>query len=196
MEYLSGGELWELCHSYGLPSRAEIKYYLYKILLAVQECHNKGIVHRDLKPENIMLDEGRVDLKLIDFATSWDLQNPEKKGSGNGSTGRRVYYHFVGTPQYMPAELFRNQGSFTATDVYAIGCIAYQLMCGFPPFIGPGEYQIFKEAEKCDLKFYSFMNELEVDFLSRTIVHDRDKRASIEDLLNHPYFQDDLAWYA
>lgn len=72
-----------------------------------------------------MLNEGRVDLKLIDFATSWDFQNTDKKGSGNGSTGRRVYYHFVGTPQYMPVESFRNQGSFTSTDVYAIGCIAY-----------------------------------------------------------------------
>lgn len=190
MEYLAGGELWEISHCFGLPSRFEIKYFLYKILLAVEECHQRGIIHRDLKPENIMLTEHKTDLKLIDFATSWDFQNPSMKGSGNGSTGRRVYYHFVGTPQYMPVELFRNKGSYTATDVYAIGCIAYLLMCGFPPFLGPGEYNIFKEADQCKLKFYDFISEQERDFLSKMIVHDYMKRATIENLKAHLYFDD------
>lgn len=195
MEYLAGGELWEMVHCFGLPSRFEIKYFLYKILLGVEECHQRGIIHRDLKPENIMLTEDKTDLKLIDFATSWDFQNPSMKGSGNGSTGRRIYYHFVGTPQYMPVELFRNKGSYTATDVYAIGCIAYQLMCGFTPFLGPGEYNIFKEADQCKLKFYEFMNEQERDFLSKTIVHDYTQRASIESLKAHPYFDDHRELY-
>ena len=59
--------------------------------------HENGIVHRDLKPENILLTNTKS-LKLIDFGTARDLQNPQIKGSGNGRPGRMVYEHFVGTP--------------------------------------------------------------------------------------------------
>jgi serine/threonine protein kinase len=60
-------------------------------------------VHRDLKPENIMLDNtGR--LKLIDFGTSRDMLNPEIKGSGNGRKDKKVFEHYVGTPNFMSPE--------------------------------------------------------------------------------------------
>jgi serine/threonine protein kinase len=191
MEFLKGGELFELCAGFGLPSRFELKYFLYKILLALEEIHQRGIVHRDLKPENILLTDTKTDLKLIDFATSWDLQNPAMKGSGNGSTGRRVYYHFVGTPQYMPPELVRNRGSFEATDVYALGCI-----CGFTPFLGPGEYAIFKLSTQPDkMKFYGFFTDEEKDLI-RSMCHiDHEKRITVQQLKTHPYFQDHLALY-
>lgn len=93
-----------------LQSAAERLYYFKKILEAVKEIHQKGIVHRDLKPENIVLTENKKEIKLIDFGTCWDIENPEMKGAGNGSTGRRVYDHFVGTPEYMPVEGIRNKG--------------------------------------------------------------------------------------
>lgn len=195
MEYLPGGELWSLVHPFGLPSRAEAKYYFCKIVLAVQEIHARGIVHRDLKPENIMLNAALTDLKLVDFATAWDLLNPEMKGAGNGSTGRRVYYHFVGTPQYMPVEAIRNQGSFAATDVYALGCILYQLLAGFPPHTGPGEYQIFQKTDKGQVDFYDFFSADERALIAWMTQKVHTDRPTVEQVLAHEYFRDDLQFY-
>lgn len=196
MEFLKGGELFDLCAGFGLPSRVETKYFLYKIVLALEEIHQRGIIHRDLKPENIMLVESKTDIKLVDFATSWDFLNPAMKGSGNGSTGRRVYYHFVGTPQYMPPELIRNKGSYEATDVYALGCILYQFVCGFTPFLGPGEYAIFKLSTQPDrFKFYGFFTEEEKELVRRMCHVDHEKRITIQELKCHPYFQDNLPLY-
>ena len=195
MEYLPGGELWEMIHPFGFLSRAEIKYYFYKLVLAVEEIHGRGIIHRDLKPENIMLNATKTDLKLVDFATSWDFQNPEMKGSGNGSTGRRIYYHFVGTPQYMPSEFIRNKGSFVQSDVYSLGCILYQLICGFPPHIGPGEYQIFQKTEEGKIEFYDFFTEEEKDLIRSMTKKNYEERLSIEAIKDHAYFKDDLPFY-
>ena len=91
-------------------SKVERIYYSWQIIEALEEIQEKGIVHRDLKPENIMLTEDQKEIKLIDFGTCWDTKNPEMKGAGNGSTGRKVYDHFVGTPHYMPEEAIRNKG--------------------------------------------------------------------------------------
>lgn len=71
---------------------------------AVKSIQEQGIVHRDLKPENIMLTKDKKAVKLIDFGTAWDTLNPEMKGAGNGSTGRKIFDHFVGTPQFMAKE--------------------------------------------------------------------------------------------
>jgi serine/threonine protein kinase len=195
MENLTGGELWELMHGFGYFSRTEVKYWTYKIILALEEIHARGIVHRDLKPENIMLTENKTDIKLIDFATAWDFQNPDMKGSGNGSTGRRVYYHFVGTPQYMPVELIRNKGSFPATDIFALGCILYQLICGFPPRIGPGEYAIFKETNEGKNKYYPFFTEEEKELIDHMTKLNHEERINLADLKAHKYFQDNLQLY-
>lgn len=189
MEYMAGGELWSLIYCWGAPSKFELKYYLYKLVLAVEEIHGLGIVHRDLKPENIMLTEDKLDLKLIDLATSWDVWNPEMKGAGNGSTKRRICYHFIGTPQYMPPESFHNRGSYYQTDIYALGMIFYQLVCGFPPYLG-GEWTIFQAAEKAKLNFYEFFSEDEKDLILKMTKSDHRERISISDIKAHKYFQD------
>lgn len=189
MEYMAGGELWSLIHCWGVPSKFELKYYFYKLLLAVEEIHTLGIVHRDLKPENIMLTEDKLDLKLIDLATSWDILNPEMKGAGNGSTKRRVCYHFIGTPQYMPPESFHNRGSYYQTDIYALGMILYQLICGFPPYLG-GEWTIFQAAEKGKLSFYEFFSEDEKDLILKMTTSDYRERIPISEIKSHKYFQD------
>lgn len=196
MEYMKGGELFDLCSVFGLWSRAEIKYYLYKLILALEEIHEKGIIHRDLKPENVMMNEAKTDLKLVDFATSWDFQNPDMKGSGNGSTGRKIYYHFVGTPQYMPVEFIRNKGSFPASDIYSLGCMFYQFICGFTPFIGPGEWVIFKEStQEGKIKFYNFFTDEEKELIVRMTKLDHGERITIQELKSHPYFKDNLEFY-
>lgn len=190
MEWMEGGELWKKLRVFGLPSRAEIKYYFYKILLAVKEIHSKGIIHRDLKPENIMLNKEGTDLKLIDFATAWDHFDPSKKGSGNSSTGRRIFYHYIGTPQYMSIENVRNRGSYFASDIYSMGCILYQMIAGYTPYLGPGEYTIFQKTDKGLISFYDFFSEQEKELITGMTKREHTERLTLEQVLEHPYFQD------
>jgi len=83
-------------------------------------------------------------IKLIDFGTARDLHNLHIRGAGNGRPGKKVYEHFVGTPQYMPEEMIRNRDSNFKSDVWSFGVVLYQMICGDWPFKGGSEYLIFK----------------------------------------------------
>ena len=102
-------------------------------------------MHRDLKTENIMVDSDKR-IKLVDFGTSRDMFNPHIKGSGNGAKGKRVYEHFVGTPNFMAPEKIHNKDSNFLSDIFALGVIAYQLVIGYPAFVGKSEYLIFTDV--------------------------------------------------
>ncbi|CAK9069191.1 unnamed protein product [Durusdinium trenchii] len=81
LEECLGGELWEVIKTVGCPV-GRARHYLAQVVNAVSYLRQANIVHRDLKAENIMLTELGV-VKLIDFGTAKDLENPHIKGSGN-----------------------------------------------------------------------------------------------------------------
>ena len=118
MEYVDGFELGRLGPSLEFAQRARI---MKEVCEAVQHAHRLGVQHRDLKPSNIMLDP-ELRPKILDFGLS----------SGNPTQG-----HFLGTPQYMAPEQLDDAQSIDArTDVYALGAILYELLCGLPPVDG------------------------------------------------------------
>ncbi|MDC0718443.1 protein kinase [Nannocystis sp. bb15-2] len=88
--------------------------------------HKAGIVHRDIKPENIILitHDGRRDMaKIVDFGVSAMLT--ADRGAGP----------IAGTPAYMPPEQINNTDFDGRLDMYAIGCVMYELLVGHPPFV-------------------------------------------------------------
>jgi serine/threonine protein kinase len=87
-------------------------------------------------------------VKFIDFGTARDFENPHITGSGNGMKGKRVYEHFVGTPQFMAPECIRNKDSTKKSDVYSLGCLFYQLICGRTPYVGKTDYLVFTAVRK------------------------------------------------
>lgn len=80
---------------------------------------------------------------MIDFGTAKDIKN-NIKSFGNGSTGRKFYENYIGTPNYMPPECINNKFSDKRSDIYSLGGLLYNMITGFPPFIGGSEYLIFK----------------------------------------------------
>ena len=118
MEFVEGFELGRLAPSLEFRQRARI---MREVCDAVAHAHTLGIQHRDLKPSNIMLD-GALAPKILDFGLS----------DSNAWRG-----HLRGTPSYIsPEQLDPAQPIDARTDVYALGVIFYELLCGATPYSG------------------------------------------------------------
>ena len=134
MEFLEGGELFEAITSIGSFTEASACKVMKQILSAVYYLHSNRIVHRDLKPENIMLTQkpknGNYQIKLIDFGTA-KIFKPGKKMN-----------KFIGTSYYIAPEVLKERYD-EKCDVWSCGVILFILLCGYPPFNGNTNVDIF-----------------------------------------------------
>ena len=189
LEECLGGELWELIKTVGCPvSRA--RHYLAQVINAVSYLRQARIVHRDLKAENIMLTEVGL-VKLIDFGTAKDLENPHIKGAGNASR-HKVFEDYVGTPQFMPKEVIENKSSDHRSDIWSLGCTIFQVLSGCPPFHEKSEYLIFQRVLALDLQFPPGIHADAHDLISKMVAEDADARlgaSNIDDVKDHAFFQ-------
>jgi serine/threonine protein kinase len=100
-----------------------------EVASALDYAHRRGVVHRDVKPENILLLDGQA--LVTDFGIAVDV-------SPNGGTRMTEAGISLGTPHYMAPEQATGEREVTPrTDVYALGCVMYEMLLGEPPFTGP-----------------------------------------------------------
>ena len=130
MDFLAGGELFLRLGREGLFLEKTAAFYLAEIILALDHLHTRGILHRDLKPENILLgSDGHVcltDFGLAkDFSVDGGFQNEDDE-----SRAKTV----CGTQEYMAPEMVARKGYGRAADFWSLGCIAYEMLTGEPPF--------------------------------------------------------------
>jgi cGMP-dependent protein kinase len=122
MELRTGGELHAAIRE--IPTvltRAQCQFYAGCLVIIIEELGNRKIVYRDLKPENVMLDNQGY-LKLIDFGIA-------KKLADGGKT-----YTVVGTPHYMAPEIMLGHGYGTEVDLWTLGVMIFEFVCGYLPF--------------------------------------------------------------
>jgi eukaryotic-like serine/threonine-protein kinase len=108
------------------------------IAAALVQAHAKQIIHRDLKPENVMVMEapgGGLRVKVLDFGIAKIAQDAELAA---GMGVRTKTGTVLGTPTYMSPEQCLGSKVGAPTDVYALGAMMYQLIAGYPPFVGTG----------------------------------------------------------
>jgi eukaryotic-like serine/threonine-protein kinase len=96
---------------------------------ALAAAHAGGVVHRDLKPANVVLIAGVKDwVKILDFGLAKSIGEPSSDLTMTGAV--------IGTPLYMSPEAIRSDAPDPRSDLYALGCILYEMLAGRPPFSG------------------------------------------------------------
>ncbi len=135
MPYIEGMTLRELLVRRGAPPYPEAIRLLREIALALSYAHARGVVHRDIKPENVLLNDGIA--MISDFGVAKALDDASDAAL---RTGRRVttVSTVLGTPDYMAPEQIGSAHIVDhRADLYAFGCVAYEVLTGAPPFTRP-----------------------------------------------------------
>eukprot|EP00198_Chlamydomonas_reinhardtii_P012041 XP_001701378.1 3-phosphoinoside dependent protein kinase [Chlamydomonas reinhardtii] len=140
MEYCAGGELYEQINKRGRLPLEAVRFYAAEVVLILEYLRKAQVVHRDLKPENLLL-SGDGHLKLIDFgsARAFFLPAAEKP------PGKQRATSFVGTAEYVSPEVLLNAPLSYPADLWALGCMIYQMIVGRPPFKAASEYLTFQK---------------------------------------------------
>jgi serine/threonine-protein kinase len=130
MEWLEGKSLGARLHE-GPLSWTDACEIIPHIPRALESAHAKNIIHRDLKPENVYLqqiDDDKPLVKLLDFGLAKSTNKEE------GLVAKTRTGQLLGTPLYMSPEQCKSKGVDHRTDIYALGCMGYQMLLGTTPF--------------------------------------------------------------
>ncbi len=131
MEYVDGRSLRAELKQRGVLAIAEALSLMQQVCDGVEAAHKSGVIHRDLKPENILL-EGipeKTSAKVADFGIAKLVESPDA-----GAESLTIAGAVLGTPHYMSPEQCRGEELDVRSDVYALGCVLYELLSGRPPF--------------------------------------------------------------
>lgn len=201
LSYAKNGELLHYINKVGSFELNVAKFYAAELLLALEKMHAKGIIHRDLKPENILLDEN-MHLQIADFGTVKVLE-PEKIRSpspaiteNQDESVRSRKVSFVGTAQYVSPDILQNRVDTRASDLWALGCIIYQMISGLPPFRASNEFLTYQKILKMDYEFPEGFPAEAKDLVEKLLVLDHTKRLGFSDkgdtyesIRQHPFFE-------
>ncbi|MHB8929609.1 MAG: protein kinase domain-containing protein [Melioribacteraceae bacterium] len=131
MEYVEGESLEKVIERQGRFNLYDVIYIIKQLLLGIGYAHSKGFVHRDIKPSNIILNKEGI-TKIMDFGISKSLFDNSMTKTGSK----------IGTVYYMSPEQIRSEEVTNRSDIYSIGCTAYEMIVGEPPFDFQSEYEV------------------------------------------------------
>ena len=149
MNFIEGGQLDDVARRTPISIRRATEL-IAKVARTVHYAHEHGILHRDIKPGNILLDQNG-EPHLTDFGLARLVETE--------STVTRTR-ELMGTPSYMaPEQAVANNAKLTsATDVYGLGAVLYQLLTGYPPFAGGTAYETIKLLLETDPRHPRLLN--------------------------------------
>jgi len=203
LDLATGGELLGVLKRMTTFDEECTRFYGAQILDTIDFMHAREVIHRDLKPENVLLDD-QMHVKITDFGTAKMLDMPNRTGASSNGLGspdlgspadgeNQRANSFVGTAEYVSPELLTDKNVCKASDLWAFGCIIYQLLAGRPPFKAGNEYLTFQKIVALDYEFPIGFPEVAKDLVERLLVLEPSRRLSIEHVKNHEFF-DGIVW--
>ncbi|KIO29271.1 hypothetical protein M407DRAFT_228293 [Tulasnella calospora MUT 4182] len=174
LEFAAKGELYKQLQKQGSFSDRRSSRYIDQMTDALKYLHSKHVIHRDIKPENLLLGlDG--ELKIADFG--WSVHAP----GNNRNT-------LCGTPDYLPPEMVEGKPHNERVDHWALGVLAYEFVCGGPPFEDPrGRSATYKRIARVDYSLPSHMSPESRDFVARLLRYDPADRMALSIAANHPW---------
>ncbi|GHG04649.1 MULTISPECIES: Stk1 family PASTA domain-containing Ser/Thr kinase [Amycolatopsis] len=127
MEYVEGRTLRDIVKTEGPMSQKRAMEVMADVCAALDFSHRHGIVHRDVKPANVMITKNGA-VKVMDFGIA--------RAMHDGQASMTQTAAVIGTAQYLSPEQARGESVDARSDVYAAGCVLYELITGEPPFTG------------------------------------------------------------
>ena len=181
MEYCEGGDLGKLIKrsletQHYFPE-TQVKAWFLQLAKALEFVHSLNILHRDIKSSNIFL-TANGSLKLGDFGISKILKN-----------SCDVAHTLLGTPLYMSPEVCLNKPYATKSDIWALGCVFYEICKLHQPFISPSLLSLIAKITKDPPEPLSNVySENLSDLVFSMLIKDSDGRISIKEILSHEFF--------
>ncbi|KAJ2403280.1 serine/threonine protein kinase [Coemansia sp. RSA 2559] len=163
------------------------RFYLAEIITAIEYMHEERTLHRDIKPENILLGSD-MHILVTDFGTAKMFRDSKSRAEPMRA------YSFVGTAEYVSPELLTEKAADCNSDLWAIGCVAFQLLTGRPPFKAVNEYQTFQKVLKLDYTVPPGLPPQARDLVERILVLEPEKRlgatqrGGFRELKEHAFF--------
>ncbi|KAL2119701.1 hypothetical protein VTJ04DRAFT_6662 [Mycothermus thermophilus] len=176
-EYVNGGQMLDYIISHGKLKEKQARKFARQIASAVDYCHRNSIVHRDLKIENILISK-TGDIKIIDFGLS-NLFSPEED---------RKLTTYCGSLYFAAPELLQAR-PYTGpeVDVWSFGVVLFVLVCGKVPFDDQYMPALHQKIKKGVVDYPPWLTSECKHLISRMLVTDPKQRATMHEVMNHPW---------
>lgn len=175
LEYCVGGELYKKLQKEKTFTEQRSARMILQLADALSYCHSKKIIHRDIKPENLLMGHNG-EIKLADFG--WAVHTP---------SSRRTT--MCGTLDYLPPEIVKNQQHTEKADVWSLGILLFEFLCGYAPFEADTQNATYGRITSVDLAFPHWVREDAQDLIRKLLVRRPSDRMLLENIPEHPWIK-------
>ena len=216
MDFAAGGELFHQIVRLTYFSEDLSRHVIGQVAEAIRYLHEeKGVVHRDIKPENLLFEPIPIIPSKVKRPVQPGDEDKEDEGEfnlgyGGGGIGKIMLGDFglskvvwesntmtpCGTVGYTAPEIVKDERYSKSVDMWALGCVLFTLLCGFPPFYDESIQALTEKVARGEYTFLSpWWDEISKsvkDLISNLLTVDPYKRYTISQFLAHPWMQSNL----
>lgn len=185
LEFCEAGDLSQLIRAKGVLPEKEALFYFRQLASGLRALREHDLMHRDLKPQNLLLalSGDSLQLKIADFGFVRELQS------------QNLAQTLCGSPLYMAPEILRYQQYDSSADLWSVGAILYEMVCGRPPYTGQNPRHLLenieRQAAQVPARLRAELSPACQDMILRLLRRNPRERISWGDFFAHPFLSGD-----